>query len=584
MSKKMLTLWLLLLLLIPTTGIMAQEEMVDTDGDSVPDEFDSCPAEAGLPQNSGCAAGVLADKDADGVADQQDVCFDQPGTAALLGCPEGGLPDFDADQDGVLDVLDACYDRPGDVANSGCPPDVVPDFDGDGVPDPEDACLQIPGDAANGGCINDPDGDFLASEYDGCPDQPGTAINYGCPEGTTPPDSDGDNVPDLADSCPQESGVEMVNGCPDADGDSVPDSFDECPQEAGLGELNGCVQVTEATLPASRAPITPANAASLTELAQLRIGAYQASLNNPDNQFALQTSSGVLLYDVSNPTLTPRILESTGGITAYSPTAGIAALVNYNMVDAGTGPVVEIWDANNATMMVTITMETPVLNTVALSPDGTVLATAHGTYYTVEGTEMPDSVVRLWNTADGSILGTLQHTEPVYKLMFSPDGTRLVTQTDTTMNVWDVAAQSQLGTLAGSFTPVFLGDTVKFSPDGARLATSGADGSVILWDVATLTEAGRLPIFTEGGDQMIASLAFSPDGSLLAVGVGQPFNSEVAPEAGYPVLLVNAADGTQVASLPGHGIMVMSIGFSADGTLLTTISGDSYVRFWGVAQ
>src|SRR5262249_53471735 len=55
---------------------------------------------------------------------------------------------------------------------------------------------------------------------------------------------------------------------------------------------------------------------------------------------------------------------------------------------------------------------------------------------------------------------------------------------------------------------------VAVRPDGRSLASAGADGAVILWDLATSQEVRRYP----GPTKAIARLAFSPNGSQLAAG------------------------------------------------------------------
>src|SRR5438309_3129804 len=60
-------------------------------------------------------------------------------------------------------------------------------------------------------------------------------------------------------------------------------------------------------------------------------------------------------------------------------------------------------------------------------------------------------------------------------------------------------------------------NAIAFAPDGKTLASGGADGSIIVWDVA----AGEpLAAVLAGPRQGGSSGAFSPDGRILAAGGG----------------------------------------------------------------
>ena len=58
--------------------------------------------------------------------------------------------------------------------------------------------------------------------------------------------------------------------------------------------------------------------------------------------------------------------------------------------------------------------------------------------------------------------------------------------------------------------------SVAFSPDGKILAIGDRDGTVRLWDLATGRQLGS-PLSSKDGP--VGSVAFSPDGKTLAVGV-----------------------------------------------------------------
>ena len=87
------------------------------------------------------------------------------------------------------------------------------------------------------------------------------------------------------------------------------------------------------------------------------------------------------------------------------------------------------------------------------------------------------------------------HTDNVWSVTFSPDGTRIASGSwDKTVCILDYAV-----------------DSVAFSPDGTRLA-SGSDNTVCLWDATT----GEVLQTLEGHTGQVESVAFSPDGARLA--------------------------------------------------------------------
>lgn len=141
----------------------------DSDRDSVPDERDQCPVEAGALPN-GCP---VLDSDSDGINDPEDQCASEAGIAP------SGCPLRDADQDGVADGQDQCSNEKG-AAPTGCP-----DGDQDGVLDRADKCPAVTG-VAPDGCLADSDGDGLVGADDRCAEQPETMNGFedsdGCPD------------------------------------------------------------------------------------------------------------------------------------------------------------------------------------------------------------------------------------------------------------------------------------------------------------------------------------------------------------------------------------------------------------------
>ena len=74
------------------------------------------------------------------------------------------------------------------------------------------------------------------------------------------------------------------------------------------------------------------------------------------------------------------------------------------------------------------------------------------------------------------------HTSRVLSLGFSPDGRRLVSSSaDGTIALWDVATQKPLGTRLTLDPDVFV--SAAFSPDGSQVFAVSQGGRAVRWDV-----------------------------------------------------------------------------------------------------
>lgn len=102
----------------------------------------------------------------------------------------------------------------------------------------------------------------------------------------------------------------------------------------------------------------------------------------------------------------------------------------------------------------------------------------------------------------------------VYSVRFSPDGRRLAAGGITgRVFIWDVSNGKQLSCLRGHTSCV---NCIRFTPGGARIITTSCDGSIRIWKADTaeeecVVEQGAVPFF---------GAAISPDGTRLAAGAG----------------------------------------------------------------
>ena len=94
---------------------------------------------------------------------------------------------------------------------------------------------------------------------------------------------------------------------------------------------------------------------------------------------------------------------------------------------------------------------------------------------------------------------------------FSPTGRNLAVSAGNAVLLWDLASGQTLRCFGSTST---LSSSVAFSPDGRLLAAGSADGLVYLWDTATGTEL----IEQEGHRGPVQSVSFTRDGKTLISG------------------------------------------------------------------
>ncbi len=154
----------------------------------------------------------------------------------------------------------------------------------------------------------------------------------------------------------------------------------------------------------------------------------------------------------------------------------------------------------------------PTPNTLALSPDGKMLASCNNT------------TVDLWNISTGESLGQLSGQQgPVTGVAFSADGSKLASiDSSNTILLWDVQAKSILGEALKNVDPDIaemqgLQNGLSFSPDGTLLAAAG-DQSVTVWELNTYERfTHALHTVSSGLPMDVVGVTFHSDGKRLLI-------------------------------------------------------------------
>jgi len=253
---------------------------------------------------------------------------------------------------------------------------------------------------------------------------------------------------------------------------------------------------------------------------------------------------GALHWSFGGPRLVLSGHESSVISLAFSPDGRFLA-------SGSLDHTVKIWNAVTGKNLRTLTLEDSgrkeAAEAVAFSPDGKILA-AGGR-----------KIVSLWDTESWTLRNSFRRegTNVIESLIFFPSGELLVANGSDGSAVWEV--------YTGQRVPVkekYLGSVAALSPDGKLLAAVPSGyGAVRVWNTDNWQ---RLFLLRTSVSSVVFSLAFSPDGRILAGGDGHNnLALWMTPDQQYVPNVLNKV---------GCGANVVSLAFSPNGKWLAALA------------
>lgn len=204
------------------------------------------------------------------------------------------------------------------------------------------------------------------------------------------------------------------------------------------------------------------------------------------------------------------------------------------------------------------------LRSIAFSPDGRQLAT---------GGDL--GIVHTWDAETGKAVAShVGHKGPIAALAFASVSGLVTGSADKSVGLWNLNPGWVLArTIGAKDNPALLINrvtAVAFSADGQLLATGGGEpsrsGELKVWKVADGAPLLSLP---DAHTDEIFGVCFSPDGAFVASCGADKY-----------IRKFSLATGKQVRTFEGHTGHVLGVAWRGDGRVLASAGADNSLRIW----
>jgi cytochrome c len=277
-------------------------------------------------------------------------------------------------------------------------------------------------------------------------------------------------------------------------------------------------------------------------------GPVRALAISPDGQTAL---SGSFDSTVIRWSLTRDVAEQVLRFHADAVNA-VVLLGDGRAATAGADGRIAIWTSGNTQPDTVLEGHAAPIVALALSPDGTMLASASW-----------DHTVRVWPVVGGPPRVLEGHSQNVNGVAFTPDGRALVSVSyDQSVRIWPLVGTSP-PTVVAMPSPL---NAVSVGGDG-EIAAGAGDGRVYF-----LAADGARSGDVAAGPRPVIAIAISHDGALVA-----------AASIGGSVGIINRKTRELARTLVGPGLPVWSVAFLPDNHTLLTGGADNIIRRWDAA-